>query len=219
MIVASHSANILETNNLPGWDTSVKKYQTGLAGFQIGLIGEIPMGIKGLFFQPAFTYITKGRKYNRNNDSLAALATDTIYNKSSLVLGYIEIPLNITYKLPITADHKTSLIFSAGPYFSFFNNGHLTTESLTLNPQKYSSTKIPLTVGKGSDAYQTTDIGISGRIGIEVGQTMITGYYSRGLTNFYTAPYTGTFHHQIIGLCMKLDPITLQSMENTHSAS
>ena len=49
-------------------------------------------------FQPALTYVTKGRQYDRNNDSITSLLTDTIYNKSSLNLSYIEIPLDFTYK-------------------------------------------------------------------------------------------------------------------------
>src|SRR5215469_18553271 len=82
-----HSANILETNNLQGWDTSVKRYLNSLSGFQIGVIVEVPLGQKGFYFQPAITYITKGRQYTRNNDSITALNTDTIYNKLSTKLS------------------------------------------------------------------------------------------------------------------------------------
>jgi hypothetical protein len=86
-----HSSNILETNSLSGWDTAVKKYLSPKSGFQLGIIVEVPLG-SGLYFQPALTYVTKGRQYSRNNDSIAALNTDTIYNKSSVNLSYIEIP-------------------------------------------------------------------------------------------------------------------------------
>src|SRR5580693_292772 len=86
-----HSSNVLETNSLPGWDTSVKKYLGSRSGFELGLILEVPLGRSGFYFQPAITYITKGRQYSRNNDSIAALNNDTIYNKSSVNLSYIEI--------------------------------------------------------------------------------------------------------------------------------
>ena len=106
-----NSANVLEKNSLPGWDTAVKKYYNSRTGFQLGIILEIPIGHSGLFFQPAMTYITKGRKYDKNNDSLTALATDTIYNKEVLNLSYIEVPLNLTYKIPLSRSHPENSFF------------------------------------------------------------------------------------------------------------
>ena len=194
-----HSSNVLETNSIPGWDTATKKYLGSRSGFQLGIIVEIPIGHSGLFFQPGLTYITKGRKYDRNNDSVTTLETDTIYNKQTLNLGYIEIPLNLTYKMPLAANHRSSFFVSAGPYFSFFNSGNITTESLTQTPNQYASQSNPVTVGKGADTYKTFDMGINGKAGFELGKVMISAYYSRGLTSFYTAPYPGTFHHQLFG--------------------
>ena len=196
----AHSANVLETNNLPGWDTTVRKYERSHAGFKLGIIVEVPLGHHGFFFQPAVTYITKGRNYDRNNDSVKALLTDTIYNKQSLQLGYMEVPLDITYKIPITSNHRNSLFVSAGPYFGFFFNGHVTTESLTSGNNKYNSTTIPVLVGSGPDTYKTFDFGLNGKVGVEIGNLLLSGYYSRGFTSFYNATYPGTFHHQVIGL-------------------
>jgi outer membrane protein OmpA-like peptidoglycan-associated protein len=199
-----HSSSVLETNNLPGWDTTIKKSLGSRSGFQLGVILEIPLGHSGLFFQPALSYITKGRKYDKNNDSLTALATDTIYNKQTVNLNYIEIPLNLTYKMPITADHKNSIFISVGPYFSFFYGGNTTYESLTQTTNQYSSESIPLNVGKGSDTYKTFDMGINGKAGFELGNVLLSAYFSRGLTSFYTAPYSGTFHHQLFGASLGL---------------
>jgi OOP family OmpA-OmpF porin len=195
-----HSASVLETNHLPGWDTAVKRYETSHAGIQLGFILELPIGHKGFFFQPAFTYTSKGRKYAKTNDSVTSIVTDTVYNKRTLNLGYIEIPLNITYKVPLTANRQNSFFISAGPYIDFFYNGNITTESLTKKKSKYATETDPVTVGKGSNTYKTTDIGVNGRVGFELGNVMLSTYYSRGLTNFYTAPYPGTFHHQLLGV-------------------
>lgn len=195
-----NSANVLEKNSLPGWDTAVKKYYNSRTGFQLGIIIEVPLG-HNLFFQPAITYITKGRKYDKNNDSLTALATDTIYNKEVLNLSYIEVPLNLTYKIPLSRSHPQNKFFvSAGPYVSFFYSGNITYESLTQTPDTYSSVSNPVTVGKGQDTYKTLDIGVNAKAGFELGKVMLNGYYSRGLTSFYNAPYPGTFHHQVFGL-------------------
>ena len=195
-----HSTNVLETNSLPGWDTAVRKYERSRTGFQLGVMVEVPLGHQGFYFQPAVLYTTKGRNYTRNNDSLTALATDTIYNKQLLELGYIEVPLNLTYKYPITANRRNSLFISAGPYFGFFFNGSTTTESLTASSNEYYSVTKPVTVGKGPDTYKTLDIGVNGRLGVEMGNVQVSGYFSQGLTSFYQASYPGSFHHQVIGL-------------------
>src|SRR5258708_27775828 len=121
-----HSSKVLETNNLPGWDSTVKPFQSSRSGFQLGVILEVPIGRSGLFFQPALIYTTKGRKYYKNNDSLTSLITDTVYNKQTLNLNYIEIPLNLTYKIPLTSNHKSSFFLSAGPYVSFIYSGNIT---------------------------------------------------------------------------------------------
>lgn len=199
-----NSDKVLETNNIPGWDTTTKPFDRSRTGFQLGVMLEIPIGHTGLYFQPWISYITKGRLYQQNNDSLTALATDTVYNKQTLKLSYVEMPLNLTYKIPITRNKDNKLFFSAGPYFSFIYSGNVTTESLTTTgtDRQYNSATEPVTVGKGGNTYKTWDIGVNGRAGFELGKVVISAYYSRGLTNFYNSdyyPYHGTFHHEVFG--------------------
>jgi len=195
-----HSSKVLESNNIPGWDTTTKPFMTNRTGFQLGIMLEVPIGQSGLFFQPSLYYITKGRKYNKTYDSLTSLATDTIYSKQTLNLNYVEIPLNLTYKFPLSANRRNSFILSAGPYVSFIYSGsNIKRESLSASTHKYSSESDPVTVGKGTNSYQTFDFGLNGRAGFELGNVVLSAYFSQGLTNFYTAPYSGTFHHQVIG--------------------
>jgi OOP family OmpA-OmpF porin len=195
-----HSANILETNHIPGWDTTTKPFERSRTGFQIGVMLEVPIGHTGLFFQPALSFITKGRIFDKNNDSLTALATDTVYNKQTLKLTYIEFPLNLTYKIPITHNRNNHIFFSAGPYVSFIYSGNVTTESLTSNPNSvYSNTTDAVSIGKGEDTYKTWDIGVNARAGFELGKIVLSGYFSHGFTSFYNATYNGTFHHQVLG--------------------
>jgi len=193
-----HSSKVLETNHIPGWDTTTKPFNNSRGGFQLGVILEIPL-FKDLYFQPALTYITKGRIYNKNNDSLTALATDTVYNKQTLKLGYMEVPLNLTYKFPLTANRKNFFFLSAGPYLSFIYSGHVTTENLIASTKKYNNDTEPITVGKGPNTYSTFDWGVNGRAGFELGKLMLSAYYSRGFGNFYHADYSGTFHHEVVG--------------------
>ena len=194
-----HSSKVLESNNIPGWDTAVKKFQSSRSGVQLGVIVEIPIGHKGFFFQPAITYTSKGRKYAKNNDSATSVATDTVYTRQTLNLGYIDVPLNITYKLPLSANHKNSFFISAGPSISFFYNGKITNESLTNTANKYTNESDPLSVGKGPNTYKTVDLGVNARAGFELGNVLLSAYFSQGLTSFYNAPYQGTFHNQLLG--------------------
>lgn len=194
-----HSSNVLESNHLPGWDTAVKPFLQSRSGFELGLILEVPIGRTGLYFQPAMTYITKGRRYDRNYDSIRSLSTDTIYNKSSVNLNYIEIPLNLTYKYPLTRNGRNSIFVSFGPYVSFIYGGNTTVQSLTTDPQQFNSETDPITVGKGANTYRTLDLGVNGKAGFELGSIMVSGYFSRGISSFYNAPYPGTFHHVVFG--------------------
>jgi outer membrane protein OmpA-like peptidoglycan-associated protein len=197
-----HSANVIENNSLPGWDTAVKNYYSSRSGFQLGVLAEIPVGKKGFYFQPGINYSSKGRNYEKFYDT-SGISKDTLYWQSSLKLGYIELPLYMTYKIPLSANHKNSFFISAGPYFSFFYNGKMSLQNRVIpyNSSKYvyTSEDQDLEVGNAPGKYKTIDLGINARAGFEFGSVFLNAYFSRGLTNFYTASYDASFHHQLVG--------------------
>ncbi|HEV3250536.1 MAG TPA: OmpA family protein [Puia sp.] len=194
-----HSANIMEKNNIPGWDTTTKKYYSSRTGFQMGVLAEIPLGNKGFYFQPGLVFNSKGRQYSKYNDSNTASQTDTIYSQSSLTVSYIELPLYFTYKIPLSANHRNNFFISGGPYFSFFYSGSLILQSRILSSNQYNSENDDLQVGNAAGKYKTFDMGFDARAGLELGSVMISGFFSRGISNLYTSSYTGTFHHQLFG--------------------
>ncbi len=108
-------------------------------------------------------------------------------------------PLYLTYKVPLSASHKSSFFISAGPYFGFYYNGKTSTQSKIYTTSTYTNTTVNLPVGKGVQQYRTSDMGINARAGFELGSFVLNGYFSRGLTSFYTASYSGTFQHQVVG--------------------
>jgi OOP family OmpA-OmpF porin len=204
-----HDARILETNSLPGWDTAVHKFQSSRSGIQLGIIGDMPIGRNGFYFQPSLLYTARGRQYAKNNDSATIRHTDTVYSKSNLTLGYIDLQLNLTYKAPLDRRHKNFIFVSAGPYLSFFYSGSTNSQFLTTTPPadtqyNYSSVTGHLTVGHGQNTYRTMNIGLDGRAGFEFGNVILSYYASRGLTNFYEADYPGSFHHQLQGFSLGL---------------
>src|SRR5882757_1990781 len=193
-----HSSSVIENNSIPGWDTTTKKHYTSSSGLHIGIMVDVPLG-HGFFLQPGIGYTAKGDKYQVRNDSAHATLTDTIYYNKTLSINYIEIPLYLTYKLPLSANHKSSFFISAGPYFAFYYNGNTNSESRTKSTNTYYSNTEKLQVGRGAGLYKTNDFGVSARAGFELGNFVINGYFSRGMTNFYTATYSGTFNHQLVG--------------------
>jgi OmpA-OmpF porin, OOP family len=199
--IGFHSASVIEKNNIPGWDTTTKNLYSSKTGLHAGILLEIPISSR-FFFQPGLDYSSKGRNYTKYYDSSGMAITDSVYAKSKLQLGYMEIPIYFTYKIPLSASHRNNFFIGAGPYFAFilsasmYNQGLLQTND---SNQTYTTNSVDLLVGNAVNKYKTMDIGVNAKAGFEFGSVVLSGYFSRGLSNFYTAPYSGSFHHQLFG--------------------
>ena len=200
ILAGPHSASIKETNSLPGWETGVKPFYSNRSGFNIGFIAEIPLNNSGkLFLQPGIFYMSKGRKYQRSYDT-TAIQTDTLSFTSNFFTNYIDIPLNLAYKLPL--GKKAKFLVSAGPYLSFFYNGKRNSETLVApndTTLKFSKEESNLETGNAPAKLKTLDYGVNARVGFEIGNFILSGFMSQGLGNFYKAEYDGTFKHRVIG--------------------
>ncbi len=199
-----HSANVIEKNSLPGWDTSALPFYGPITGFQIGVLAEIPIGSKGFYFQPGMEYILKGRQFSKSYDSAEAMISDTGFVQSKLSISYVELPIYVSYKIPLSADHKNNFFLSAGPYFSFFFNGTQNLQTRISSTNKFSEQNIDLATGNAVGSYKTFDFGFNLKAGFEFGNVLISGYYGQGLSNFYTAAYPSTFHHKVIGASLAI---------------
>jgi OmpA-OmpF porin, OOP family len=204
--IGFHSASVIEKNNIPGWDSTTKNLYSSKTGLHIGIILEIPIS-KRFYFQPGLNYTSKGRQYTKYYDSTGMAITDSVYAKSKLQLGYMEIPMYFTYKLPLSASRRNNFFIGAGPYFAFILNASMNSQGLTQTndtTQSYANNKTDLLIGNAVDKYKTFDLGINAKAGFEFGNVTLSGYFSRGLSNFYTAPYNGTFHHQVYGATLSI---------------
>ncbi|MEP6749218.1 MAG: OmpA family protein [Bacteroidota bacterium] len=206
LIGGPQSANITEKNNIPGWDTASGRYYSPKSGFHIGIISEIPFGAESRFyFQPAVLYTQKGRNYVKSYQFSSSDTFNTYYTNQTLAIQYIDIPLNIAYKLPLSHKKTSNFLLSAGPYISLFYSGKKTTNendqfsSSTESSNNVVNTNQDLEVGKKDDSYRTVGYGFNGRAGFEFGNVTLTGFYSQGLDNLYYAPYKGTFNHKVYG--------------------
>ncbi len=192
-------SSVKETNSIPGWDTSTKPFYSSKTGINIGVLGQIPIGSsKRAFFQPGIFYSSKGRKYSLSNDTSRAAINDTLRYTSTFVTNYIEVPLNIGYKIPLSK--KANFFVSAGPYISFIFSGKTTNEKRAFSTNKFSKDIINLEVGDGDNKAKILDLGVNARAGFDLNKILISGFYSQGLTSFYKANYDGTFKHQNYGI-------------------
>jgi OmpA-OmpF porin, OOP family len=194
-----HSSSVIEKNFIPDWETTIKPFYAKRSGLNLGLIGEIPLGYTNkVFFQPGIFYMTKGRKFQRTYDT-SVVKTDTLFHSSTFSPNYIDVPLNVTLKLRM--GKKSSFLISAGPYLSFFYSGKQTSETRAVvgSETKYTSNESKIQVGKNENNVTTFDAGVNGRVGFELGNVLLTGFFSQGMVNFYNADYKGTFKHRVVG--------------------
>ena len=196
-----HSASLMESNSIPDYQQNWGQFYSSKTGFRLGVLGEIPLGDKSFFLQPGIFYSAKGNQFEKLYDTL--VVADSLYLQHTLNLNYVELPLYLTWKLPLSADKKTKLFLSAGPYFAFIFGASQSYQN-RIKPYPYqkwvfNSGTDDLLVGDETGSYKTFDIGVAAKAGVEFGRVEIGMYYSHGFTNVYTASYPSTFHNKTIG--------------------
>src|SRR5829696_6737233 len=157
-----HTSTINETNHLPNWSESNYTTRTGA---HFGFIADLQLGVKSKFYaQPGVMFYNKGRKFFSTYDT-------TVYDYISIdqkqYINYVDIPLNLIYKIPLRG--KTKFFLGGGPYLSFFYNGAEKTETYLKTGKFKTEENTDLPVGDGPGKYKTLDVGVNGTAGIEFG--------------------------------------------------
>ena len=198
LIGGPQSTSITEENTIAGWQTDISPYFSNRIGANVGLLREVPLGRSTRWFlHPGLLYQTKGRKFFKRYDTSVAYLTDTLTLSKSFFNTYIEIPLNLAYKIPL--GKKARFFLSAGPYVSFFYNGKESQQARLYSDNSFKKEDDDLEVGNAPNKIKTIDFGVNGRAGFDLGTVLITGFFSQGLNDFYTASYEGSFKHKVIG--------------------
>ena len=196
-----HAASIKEQNSIPSWETDIKPGYSKRTGLHLGILVDVPLSDNNRWhFQPGILYTEKGRKFYMRNDTVSSMLTDTISTSYSLGVNYIDIPLNLTYKIPLSKN--SSFFLSAGPYVGFFYNGKQKNETRIYSSNSFKNEDVRLESGKEKGKYKTLDAGVNARAGFEIGNVLLSGFMSEGLTNAYTASYDGTFRNQVRGVSL-----------------
>lgn len=211
LIGGPSSSSILEENTIPDWQTKTKPFYSNRSGLHLGFLLQVPLNrAQTVFFQPEFLYQTKGNKFYKSYDTTVYRPVDTVFFSREFSTNYIEMPLNLGYRLKF--GKKAGLLLAAGPYISFFYSGKevistrtfkrdlsLIVDTSLAKSVKFISEENTIGTGKGENKVNTLDLGFNFRGGFEIGNVLLTGFYSESLVNFYTTTYPGTFKHKVIG--------------------
>ena len=194
---------------MPGWDSLKNKF-SGRNGVHFGFMADLPFSSGSHFyFQPSVLFYNKGRNYKSSSTDTTVMVkrsqlpdsiVNTVYYQTrKYFVNYIDIPLNIVYKLRL--GNKAKFILGGGPYVSFFYNGFDRKLYIIEGLSVVTDENNDLPVGNGRGKYSTLDYGVNGLAGFEFGRLVLTANYSRGLKDFYQpADYTATnYKHEVMG--------------------
>ncbi|MGE5108209.1 MAG: OmpA family protein [Sphingobacteriales bacterium] len=204
LIGGPQQSDIKETNSITDWNINTSPYYKKRSSFHVGILADIPINSNGkVFFQPGFVYSSKGRIF----DKLFDTAVESNFRvKTTTVVNYIEIPMNLGVKLPL--GKKTKFVISAGPYAGLFYSGKFTTETTTKD-FTYTKEETKFEIGKGSNKFKSLDLGVNAIAGFDFGSFTLTGRYTRSLINNFTADYAGSFKHEVLGASLGINLKTI----------
>jgi hypothetical protein len=151
-------------------------------GYTVGLLADIPVG-RRLSLSPALNYVQKGGRLKSDG------------SKSVLITNYLELPLNIIYKIPASSGN---FLVGAGASISAGVNGKDKWES----QGESGSDKVKFGSGEDKD-FKTIETGINFMTGFVAGDGfIITANYNLGLTNAlnHLEDYNASFRNRYFAL-------------------
>ncbi|WP_304297579.1 porin family protein [Porphyromonas gulae] len=101
-------------SNMTAKEKSISVNGTMLAGLRIGGAAEFALGKDGVYLTPGLAYTMRGMKME---------------SEETLRLHYLQIPVNIGYRIPFGTDMNVSL--EAGPYLAYGISGTLSTKGVS----------------------------------------------------------------------------------------
>lgn len=153
-----------------------------LTSFQVGIIGDIPLGTN-LAFEPGIVYTGKGSKVQKGQPG------DNAYFKQTTNPFYFEVPANLVFKFPFATE--SHFFVGAGPYLGIGVSGKATTDKTILGVSSHTEKNIvfsnddPTTFdqeeGTGLGVMKRFDYGVNATAGVS-GKTLVLGVnYGYGL--------------------------------------
>jgi len=155
-----------------------------LTSFHVGFMGDLPLG-KVVAIQPGLLFTGKGTKSQTGNPG------DSYYFKATSNPYYIEVPVNVVFKIPL-ADKESNFFIGAGPYAAIGITGKNKTEGnaglvgFNGNDKIEYSNDDPTTFnqqeGAGFGIMRRFDFGLNGTAGFQLHNLLLSANYGYGLT-------------------------------------
>ncbi|HET9058097.1 MAG TPA: OmpA family protein [Chitinophagaceae bacterium] len=200
---------IKETNSVPGWDTTVNRYNKKRNTFHAGILADIPFKTNSkLFFQSGVIFSSKGRTFDKVYDTLTEANYRIRINK---IVNYFEIPINIGLKFPLFKN--TKFVVATGTYAGLFFSGKSITETTTKD-LNFIKEEVKFGSGNGVDKFKSLDLGLNASAGFDFGGITLTARYTRSIVNSFTASYSGTFKHEVMGASLGINLKTITDKKN-----
>ena len=143
-------------------------------GFQAGIVGELAI-TNALAIQPGILFATQGARLE--TDEFLGMPIEM---SSTTSLNYIQVPINVQYKIPF--GNNLRFLLQAGPYLGFALNGNIRTEvsgaGITITPDDEK-----IEFGSGDDEMRRLDFGVGFGAGVEFGNFQVAAGYNLGLAN------------------------------------
>ena len=153
-----------------------------ITSFNVGVIGDVPLG-KIISLQPGILFTGKGSKIQRRT------ANEVGYYKQTSNPYYIEVPVNLVVKAPLSSSAK--IFAGAGPYLAVGVGGKNKTEGRNIVGTYNSTTDInfsnddPTTLseeeGTGFNVLRRFDYGLNATAGVEGRSLILSVGYGYGL--------------------------------------
>lgn len=195
------------TPNFLTYPDTVNKTSLNKARVTFGFVANVPI-TGGLFFRTGVLYSAKGSNWSQFYDTANVYRekkAQLLTSKTELNVNYIDIPVNLLYKLPLKK--KTRFIVGGGPQLSLLYTGDKTysTTSVT-QPKLDEEAKLEykqdvnkdLPIGHIPGRYRIVHVGANAFAGLEFNRVFLTANYSRGLGAFYEEE-DRQYKHQTIG--------------------
>lgn len=172
-----------------------------LTSFHVGLITALELS-EFLYLQSGVVFTGKGSKTQKGTVGSAN------YSKATSNPYYIEVPLNLLFKIPLSGGKRTSetrFFIGAGPYLAVGVGGKMTNEGSILGVGYNNERSIefsgddPTTLdyeeGAGFGILKRFDYGLNGTAGIEGRSIVLAINYGLGLAKLHSGSNSSADHN------------------------
>ena len=145
------------------------------AGFQVGVVADFAI-TENFSIIPELLFSQRGAKHEVKGDA-------NNYEKSSMTLNYLQLPINAAYKFDVGMGSK--LFIFAGPYLGYGLSGKTKWEDVFEGKKETGSENVKF--GSKENDVKPFDFGVNAGVGYQYEKIFFKLQYNLGLANLSNA--------------------------------